>query len=253
MSRPFFLVSNDDGVHAPGINVLAQSLRKHGRVMVVAPHLERSAMSSALTLGLPVIVQKVAEDVYGIEGTPADCMMLATQKLVDRQPDWVVSGINRGGNLGTDTIYSGTVGAAIEGCLCGIPSMAVSVEGTEPLHYETAAFVVDQLLQISELKTLAKGCVINVNVPNVPKDKLKGIRTATLGRRIYNGLVDERRDPRGRPYYWLGVGAKGYEPMRGESDCEVILHGFATVTALKPDLFRDDVTRGMQPFVNQEF
>jgi 5'-nucleotidase len=250
-SRPFFLLGNDDGVHAPGLNILADFLRKRGDVMIAAPHLERSGSSSAITLMLPILVQKVAESVFGIEGSPADAMMLALQKLVPRTPDWIVSGINRGGNLGTDTIYSGTLGAAIEGCLFGIPSIAVSVEGREPLNYETAAEVVGQLIATPGLREQVTGYILNVNVPNVKPNELKGIRTASLGKRIYHGLVDERRDPRGKPYFWLGPGAKGFEPIDG-SDCVVIRDGYATVTALKPDLFEIEKTRQISALIEGE-
>jgi 5'-nucleotidase len=234
-NHPIFLLGNDDGVHAPGLKVLKEHLRDLGRVVVAAPHLERSGASSAITIALPILVQQVEEDVYGIEGTPVDAMMLALQKLLPSPPTWVISGINRGGNLGTDTIYSGTVGAAIEGCLLGIPSMAVSVEGSEPLQYSTAAKVVEYLIGIPQIKELAKGSVVNVNVPNIPWSDLKGVVAASLGRRIYHGMVDERQDPRGKPYFWLGPGAKGHEPIAG-SDCVEIKAGFATVTMLKPDL-----------------
>jgi 5'-nucleotidase len=252
MTRPFFLLGNDDGVHAPGINVLADFLRKRGDVMVAAPHLERSGSSSAITLTLPILVQRVSETVYGIEGSPADAMMLALQKLVPRRPDWIVSGINRGGNLGTDTIYSGTLGAAVEGCLFGIPSIAVSVEGSEPLQYQTAAEVVGRLLDIPNLHQECTGYVLNVNVPNVRWSDLRGIRMASLGRRIYHGLVDERRDPRGKPYFWLGPGAKGFERIDG-SDCLLVNEGYATVTALKPDLYEQEKTRKLCASVDTDF
>lgn len=246
---PLFLLGNDDGVHAPGINKMRDALLKAGRVITAAPHLEKSASSSAITIQLPILVQNLGHDVYGIEGTPADAMMVGLKKLSPHDPDWVISGINRGGNLGTDTIYSGTVGAAIEGCICGIPALAVSIEGTEPLKYETAAEVVMRILALPDIREKTLGSIINVNVPNVDFSELKGIRMAELGRRIYNDLVDERHDPRGKPYYWLGAGAKGYEPIAG-SDCMLLDEGFATVTMLRPNLQNDALCTSLQTTID---
>lgn len=246
---PLFLIGNDDGVHAPGINELRRGLLELGRVVMAAPHLEKSASSSAITIQMPILVQNIEEGIYGIEGTPADAMMLGLQKLVPHDPDWVISGINRGGNLGTDTIYSGTVGAAIEGCICGVASMAVSIEGTEPLHYETASYVVAKLLAVPNLKEKTIGTILNVNVPNRPVSELKGITSATLGKRIYHDLVDERHDPRGKPYFWMGPGAKGYEPIEG-SDCVLLDEGYATVSVLKPNLYCHDSTERIKDLIN---
>ncbi len=236
--KPFYMLSNDDGVHAPGIRVLAEHLRARARVMIVAPHLERSGSSSAITLYAPILIEEVEEDVFGIVGSPADSMMIGLQALSAVRPDWVISGINRGGNLGTDTIYSGTVGAAIEGCINGVPSIAVSVEGREPIQYETAAMVVEKLLEIAELPDLCKQaqCLLNVNVPNIPFSELKGIVTASVGKRIYSDFAERRFDPRGRPYYWLGPGATGHVDLPG-SDLVAIHNGYATVSALVPDLY----------------
>lgn len=248
-AKPFYLLCNDDGVHAPGINVLAEALRPLGTVMIVAPHLERSASSSAISISMPIIVEKIDEGVFAAQGTPADCMMLALRELVEEKPTWVLSGINRGGNLGTDTIYSGTVGAAVEGSLIGVPSMAISVEGSEPLHYESAAEVVKQLVVREDIRELAGAGVLNVNVPNLPYSEIQGMQVASLGRRIYHGFVQERTDPRGRPYYWMGRGALGHEKIPG-SDCVTITDRMVTLTMLKPDLYDPEATdklRGIAP------
>ena len=243
--KPFFLLCNDDGVHAPGINVLAEALRPFGRVMIVAPHLERSASSSAISISMPIIVEKIEDDVFAALGTPADCMMLALRELVHEKPTWVLSGINRGGNLGTDTIYSGTVGAAVEGSLLGVPSMAISVEGSEPLHYESAAEVVKQLVVNDDIREIASRGVLNVNVPNLPFSDIEGMQVSSLGRRIYHGFVQERMDPRGRPYYWMGRGALGHEQIPG-SDCVTITKRMVTLTMLKPDLYDAQATDELQ-------
>ncbi len=246
--RPFFLLCNDDGVHAPGINIMAEALRPIGRVMIVAPHLERSASSNAISISMPILVEKLGEDIYAVQGTPADCMMLAVRELVDRPPTWVLSGINRGGNLGTDTIYSGTVGAAVEGSLIGVPSMAISVEGEEPLQYASAAKVVRQLVQDENIRYAASQGVLNVNVPNVPYEQLRGFAVSSLGRRIYHGFVAQRLDPRGRPYYWMGKGALGHQPIEG-SDCVAITDRMVTLTMLKPDLYDAEATNRLREVV----
>ena len=139
--RPLFLLSNDDGVHAPGLRALAEAVEPFGDVLIVAPHVERSGASSMLSIHQPLRLEKIGPNIYAVEGSPVDCVLLALRRLVDRVPDWVISGINRGGNLAQDTIYSGTVGAALEGSIHGIRAMAVSSHGAPPYRYDTAAKV----------------------------------------------------------------------------------------------------------------
>jgi 5'-nucleotidase len=229
------LLSNDDGVHAPGIRALAEAVTPIADVVVVAPHVERSASSHAISISLPLRVEEIGPNFFAVEGTPADCIMLACRKLLRRKPNWVLSGVNRGANLGIDTIYSGTVGAAMEGTLHGIPSMAVSCFGRakDILHYETAGKVVRLLLEQPEIQDIAKDGLLNVNVPNLPWNRLRGIAVATLGRRIYEEEMQEGTDPRGRSYFWIGAGGEMFDNIPG-SDCVLIDEGFVTVSVLRP-------------------
>ena len=234
--RPLFLISNDDGVHAPGVRAMAAAVRDLGDVVIVAPHVERSASSHAISIHLPLRIEQVEPNIYAVEGTPADCIMLAIRKLLRRKPTWVLSGINRGANLGVDTIYSGTVAAAMEGTLHNIPSIAVSTYGKarEQLHYESAAKVVKMLLEKPELLAdVTRTSLLNVNVPNLPFEKLKGISVTSLGRRIYEDEMQEGVDPRGRAYYWVGAGGEMFEDIPN-SDCVMLDQGYVTVSALRP-------------------
>lgn len=234
--RPLFLITNDDGVHAPGVRVLANAVRDLGDVIIVAPHVERSASSHAISIHLPLRLEQVEPNIYAVEGTPADCVMLAIRKLLRRKPNWVLSGINRGANLGVDTIYSGTVAAAMEGTLHNIPSIAVSTFGKarEHLHYESAARVVRMMLERPDiLGDVTRSSLVNLNVPNLPYEKLKGIAVTSMGRRIYEDEMQEGTDPRGRAYYWIGAGGEMFEDIP-DSDCVMIDQGFVTASVLRP-------------------
>ena len=234
--KPLFLISNDDGVHAPGLRALAAAVKDLGDVVIVAPHVERSATSHAISIHLPLRMEQIEPKIYAVEGTPADCVMLAIRKLLHRKPTWVLSGINRGANLGVDTIYSGTVAAAMEGTLHNIPSIAVSTYGKaqDHLHYESAAKVVRMLLERPEvLGDVTRTSLVNVNVPNLPFEKLKGIAVTSLGRRIYEDEMQEGTDPRGRAYYWIGAGGEMFEDIPN-SDCVMIDQGFVTMSVLRP-------------------
>ena len=236
--RPLFLISNDDGVHAPGLRELARAVKEIGDVVVAAPHVERSASSHALSIHVPLRVEEIESGIYAVEGTPADCVMLACRKLLRRKPNWVLSGINRGANLGVDTIYSGTVAAAMEGLIQGIPALAVSSFGKarDHIHYETAGRVVRMMIEKEGLfRDLAQNALLNVNVPNLPWSQIKGIRVTGLGKRIYNEEMQEGTDPRGRAYYWIGAGGEMFADIPN-SDCTLIDKGFVTVSMLKPSL-----------------
>lgn len=233
--KPLFLLCNDDGVHAPGIRVLAEAIAPLGEVVVVAPHVERSASSHAISIHSPLRVEQLSKNFYAVEGTPADCIMLACRRLLHRKPSWIISGINRGANLGIDTLYSGTVHAAMEGALHGYRAMAVSTHGRGMLKYDAAGQIVRMLLEREDLLAVDGRFTINVNVPNLDFSELKGIRVAGLGRRIYEDEMVEGIDPRGRPYYWIGAGGEMFEDIP-DSDCCLVDQGYATVSVLKPSL-----------------
>ena len=241
--RPLFLLTNDDGVHAPGIRALADAVKGMGEVTIVAPHVERSAASHAISIHQPLRVENIHDGVYAVEGMPADCVMLALRKLMKRRPNWILSGINRGGNTGVDTLYSGTVHAAMEGAMHGHRAMAISCHGRSNLRYDTAGKVVQTLLENqSWLSHVPERSTVNVNVPSLPFEELKGIRIAGLGRRIYEDEIVEGIDPRGRPYYWIGAGGEMFEDIP-ESDCLLIDQGFVTVSILRPSLL-DEKSNG---------
>ncbi len=255
MTRPLFLLSNDDGVHAPGIRQLAASVREFGDVVIVAPHVERSASSHAISIHSPLRMEEIETGIYAVEGTPADCIMIACRKLLRRKPNWVLSGINRGANLGIDTIYSGTVAAAMEGVMHGIPAVAVSSFGKarEILNYEAAGRVVQELIKSQDVfaELLQQG-LLNVNVPNLPFEQIKGIRVAGLGKRMYDEEMQEGTDPRGRPYYWIGAGGDMFADIEN-SDCILLEQGFVTVSVLRPCLLDEQSNARLEERISGRF
>lgn len=233
------LVSNDDGFLATGINVLTEALAEIADVVVVAPDRNRSAASNSLTVHTPLRISKVAENRYSVDGTPSDCVHLALTGLLDDEPDLVVSGINHGANLGDDVIYSGTVAAAMEGRFLGLPTIAISLAGDSLTHFDTAARVVTEMVKKLERASLAPDTTLNVNVPDIPYDELKGIVAARLGFRHKSEPVIRTRDPHGRTIYWVGPAGKGQDAGPG-TDFHAIDQGAVAVTPLKVDLTRHD-------------
>lgn len=231
------LVSNDDGYLATGINVLTDALEKVADVVVVAPDRNRSAASNSLTLSNPLRVSEVSPRRFKVDGTPSDCVHLALTGFLDFEPDLVVSGINHGANLGDDTIYSGTVAAAMEGRFLGLPSIAVSLVGQNLEHFETAAIVASGLVQKIARSPLDSDVVLNLNVPNLHMADLQGVRATRLGFRHKAEQILKDTDPYGRPIYWVGPPGEGQDA--GEStDFHAIEQGYASVTPLKVDLTR---------------
>jgi 5'-nucleotidase len=232
------LLTNDDGVWADGLQALRRALLALGEVIVVAPEREQSAMSHALTMDRPVRLRLVEEAVYSVDGTPTDCVVLAVRGIpgvMKLQPDLIVSGINHGANLGDDVLYSGTVAAAAEGCLMGIPAAAVSLAAWKPDGFETAAGVACALIRQFLSREFPRGTLLNVNIPDLPARDLKGVRVTRLGRRIYPDVVAEQRDPWGRPFYWIG----GEKPTWVEEeglDFTAVHEGYVSVTPLQLDL-----------------
>jgi 5'-nucleotidase len=228
------LITNDDGVRSPGIHELARALARLGDVTIVAPHLEASAIGHALTLRRPLRVEQVDSNVFEVDGTPTDCVNIAFTKILDSPPDLILSGINKGYNLGDDITYSGTVAGAMEGALLGIPSIAVSLQRSSG-EYDfrhaavTAAQVGERLLAGPSLTTRT---FLNINVP---AGKPKGIRITVQARRNHVTVVDQRTDPRGQAYYWIEEGQNDWEP-HDRSDYQAVRDGFVSVTPLQPDL-----------------
>ncbi|MEN0063279.1 MAG: 5'/3'-nucleotidase SurE [Myxococcota bacterium] len=233
------LVSNDDGIESPGLLLLAETLRAaHYDVWVVAPRFEQSAKSHSLSMHDPLRVDEVDERMFSVTGTPADCVYLAIHGLLPGPPDVVISGINRGSNLGSDVHYSGTVAAAREGALQGLPALAVSLASGqigEGPYWETAAAVLMRSLAAILKQPMPPRTVLNLNVPACPLAELKGIRACRLGHRVYAPKVDRRVDPRGKHYVWIGGPHLHFEGGE-DADGPAIEAGWATATPLACDI-----------------
>lgn len=231
------LVSNDDGYNAPGITCLAQALREIANVDVVAPDRNRSGASNSLTLHAPMRAHQVAEGLVCVDGTPTDCVHLAITGLLDYEPDFVVSGINAGANLGDDVLYSGTVAAAMEGRFLGLPALAISLVGDAGEHYASAARVAKHFVQRLHRLPLPTDTILNINVPDLPWDELCGYEATRLGHRHKSEPVIPATDPRGQPIYW--VGPAGLEQDAGPgTDFYAVRHAKVSVTPIHVDLTR---------------
>jgi 5'-nucleotidase len=229
------LISNDDGVYAAGINILANELSPFVDIEVVAPDRNRSGASNSLTLSQPITVKKLENGYYSVEGTPTDCVHLALTGFIESKIDMVVSGINEGANLGDDILYSGTVAAAMEGRYLGLPALALSLVGNGVLHYETAAIIARQLVMQLSVHSLPSQTILNVNVPNVPLDQIKGMQVTRLGTRHGAEPFVKDLDPRGRTIYWIGL--PGAEADAGPgTDFYAINEGYVSVTPLHLDM-----------------
>lgn len=241
------LVTNDDGVRSEGIYALAAALKQLGDVTVVAPHLEASAIGHALTLRRPLRMEQVGENVYEVDGTPTDCVNIAiTQLYGEALPDLVVSGINKGYNLGDDVTYSGTVAGALEGALLGIPSIAVSVERSNgPYEFGPAAEAAARVAAGVLATRLPPRTFININVP---PGQPKGLRVTCQAKRNHVTVIDERVDPRGRPYYWIEEGQNEWE-ADDRSDYKAVRDGFTSVTPLQPDLTDYTFLAGLEDLI----
>ncbi len=232
------LISNDDGVDSPGILILAKAMEKVGEVTVVAPERERSTAGHSLTLHKPLRVTQVEKNIYSTSGTPADCVYIGGREIMSSPPDIVLSGINKGANLGTDVHYSGTVAAARQGAMENIKSYAFSLvyfKGSDaPLQWEMAAEVACSIVMKTHQMKFPPHTLLNVNIPSVSRDKIKGIHVARQGFRYYSNEVLKRQDPRGKEYYWIGGTYESFEPM-AESDCHAVHEGFVSLTPLTVD------------------
>lgn len=235
------LLCNDDGVHAPGIDALYRELKKLGDVCVVAPLEEKSTTGHSLTLHKPLRLLKMRENFFGVSGSPADCVYLGIRQVLKSKPDWVVSGVNRGANLGQDVYYSGTVSAAREACMMGIRALAVSLAvdfkkrlPEAKLHYSSAARWAVEILKQSNGVEIPEHTLLNLNVPDRALRDIKGLQLVSQGFRHYSGTVLKRRDHRGKDYFWVGGQYRGYRPQDG-TDCEVVDKGYVALTPVKLD------------------
>jgi 5'-nucleotidase len=233
-----FLVSNDDGIEARGIQVLSARLDALGKVTIVAPDKNCSGASNSLTLDSPVRIDEIGERRFRVRGTPTDCVHIALTGLLEKDPDIVVSGINAGANLGDDVIYSGTVAAAMEGRFLGLPAIAVSlVIGDRPRHYETAAEAVALLVERLKSDPLPADTILNINVPDIPWADVQGLEVTRLGHRHRAEPVIKMDDPRGRPMFWIGQAGEGADAGPG-TDFDAVGRGYISITPIHVDLTR---------------
>jgi 5'-nucleotidase len=232
------LISNDDGYFAPGLAVLAATLnnRLH-EVTVVAPERDRSGASNSLTLDRPLLVRQASSGFYYVNGTPTDCVHLAVTGLLPKLPDMVISGINHGANMGDDTVYSGTVAAATEGFLLGIPSIAVSLANIQTENFQTAADFVADLVQRFASKPFPEHVLLNVNVPDIPSASLSGVEVTRLGRRHKAQDTVKTVNPRNQTMYWVGAAGAAQDAGAG-TDFNAVAQGKISVTPLQLDLTR---------------
>ncbi len=237
------LLSNDDGIHSEGIIALEESLQSVGEVYTVAPDREQNSMSHALTLHRPLRVHELTPRRLAVDGTPTDCVKLALTGLLPVRPDLVVSGINKGPNLGDDIIYSGTVSAAIEGALMGVPAIAVSLVSFANFAFRAAAEFTATLVSRIGANGMPAETLLNVNVPPRPKEMIKGWRLTRQGKRHYSETIVERIDPRGKKYYWIGGDHLGFDHEEG-TDCVAVDEGYISVTPLQVDLTNHKMLQG---------
>jgi 5'-nucleotidase len=229
------LLSNDDGYLAPGLATLAEHISKIADIVVVAPERNRSGASNSLTLDRPLTVRTANNGFHYVNGTPTDCVHLAVTGLIDQLPDMVISGINDGANMGDDTIYSGTVAAAMEGYLLGIPSFAVSMSQHNATHFETAAKVIVELIEQYKANAFPPPVLMNVNVPDVPYSALKGKVVTRLGKRHKAEPVIQSKSPRGETLYWVGPAGAAADAGEG-TDFYAVVNSKVSLTPLQADL-----------------
>lgn len=244
------LLTNDDGIFAQGIRDLAKALIDIGDVFVVAPNRQRSATGHAITMHEPLRAEKIDYfdmklQAWAVSGTPSDCVKLGIEALMKDLPDIVFSGINRGPNLGTDVLYSGTVSAAIEGAMLGFPSVAVSLASFKDLDYSFAAKFSKKIAKLVIEKQLPKDTLLNVNIPNQNEEVIQGVKITTLGVRKYKNSFIERIDPHGEPYYWLG--GEAVDEINGEeTDIHSINQGYISITPIHFDLTKFELLERLE-------
>lgn len=247
------LLSNDDGVHAPGLEALRQALRPDYPLVVIAPDRDKSGVSNCLTLDRPLQLIQLDAERYAVDGTPTDCVHLGTSGIVFDEPERVVSGINFGANLGDDVLYSGTVAAAMEGRFLARPSLAFSLVVTDySVHtlerFRVAAVIARRVLQLSDGLTLPPRTVLNVNIPDLPEAQIRGFRLTTLGQRLRGENPISTRNPRGKTLYWIGRAGGPVERIPG-SDFHAVEHGYVSITPLHADM----CSQGAMQAANEQF
>ncbi len=247
----YILLTNDDGVFSRGLRSLHEALKGVAKVTVVAPEREMSTVSHAITLNRTLKVRYLGDEVYSVDGTPADCVNLAIKRLLGRRPDLVISGINQGENMGQDVLYSGTVSAAFEGTFLGVPSVAVSLAARDNFMFETACQVVLRLLEVLKRNRMPEDTLLNVNVPNIPMDDIKGFKVTRQGKRIYGDKVILEREEDGVRFYRIDGGNPDFLEEPG-TDFEAVREGFVSITPLHLDFTNHRVLSELKNWSFQE-
>ncbi len=228
------LLTNDDGIHSEGLMVLKEGLSKEHTVYVMAPERERTCVGHAITLHKPLRVKEIGDRTFSSNGTPADCILLGLKILLPEKPDFIISGANKGPNMGQDVNYSGTVAAAKEGAFMGIPSLAVSVSARKDFRFPDAVKIIGEIIDMLKDVSFHDRTFLNINIPNIPYGAVRGFMVTRLGKRVYNDTVIERIDPRGGTYYWIGGNSDGFELIEG-TDFYAVENGYVSVTPLDLD------------------
>ena len=239
------LVTNDDGVHSPGIIALYKAMKSLGDAYIVAPDRERSAAGHSLTMHRPLKAEEIREHVFSVNGTPTDCVTLGINKLLPKKPDLIVSGVNKGANLGDDITYSGTVAGAIEGTIFGISSAAFSLISDKHYHYETASFFAVKIAEHILCHSLPYDTLLNVNIPNIRREDIKGIKLTRQGKRMYENSIQEMFNPWGEKHFWIG-GGKIYWEHGEDTDMEAVLQNFVSISPIHLDLTNHNALKFMR-------
>lgn len=235
LTNMVILVTNDDGVHSQGLLALFKAMNELGDAYVVAPDRERSAAGHSLTLHKPLKAEQIGDRIYSVNGTPTDAVVLGVNRILPKKPDIVVSGINKGNNLGDDITYSGTVSAAIEGTMLNIPSFAVSMGGSKNFHFETAASFAVIIGRFIMDNSLPYDTLLNVNVPNLPRELVRGIKLSRQGKRTYDNSIKDVFSPRDEKHFWIGGGDIYWEHAE-DTDITAVEQGYVSVTPIHLDL-----------------
>jgi 5'-nucleotidase len=243
------LLTNDDGIYARGLSALYEALSKENDCLIVAPEIEQSAVGHAITLFRPLMVRKAAKSGnflgYAVYGTPADCVKIGIKELAGQRPDLVISGINRGANCGNNVIYSGTVSAATEAAMMGVSSMAVSLDTHQESDFNFAARFAGRMVRWFEKGKLLQGCALNVNIPCLPEDKIKGVAVVRQGRSNLLETFEKRTDPRDNVYYWISAETLTAD-KNPQTDIGALSRGYITITPIQYDLTRHELIDQLQ-------
>jgi 5'-nucleotidase len=229
------LLTNDDGIDSEGLVLLKDRLSQQHEVCAIAPERERTCIGHAITIHKPLRIKEAGKRLFSTNGTPADCVLLGIRVLLKKKPDLIISGINKGPNMGQDVNYSGTVAAAKEGAFLGISSMAISISAQTDYLFNDAITIITGIIEKSRNITFPDHTFLNINIPNIPQHNIKGFMVTRLGKRIYNDAVIERVDPRGAKYYWIGGNGVSYESIEG-TDFYAIERGYVSITPLGLDI-----------------